>query len=302
MSRLAQHIAGGLDPVRLAARIGMDPDPWQTDVLRSATERDLLVVHRQGGKSATAAVCAVHCALYEPGALILVVSPSQRQSQELFRSILVLYRALGRPVPSEAENALSVTLENGSRIIALPADATTIRGYSKVRLLIVDEAAFVSDATMAAVRPMLAVSSGRILAMSTPFGRRGWFYEASNSKDWRVTTVRADQCPRISAEFLAGERRAMGEWRYKQEFECQFVDIAGLMFSADDIRAIFEPGELGLIPPGALFSTTKAPGPGGHIRSTPTHRPQATRPSRCKRSHEGHFWHAGACIHCGDPK
>lgn len=111
--------------------MGLDPDPWQWDVLRNPHQRELLVVHRQRGKSVTAAVAAVHQALFDPGSLTLVVSPSQRQSQELFRTMLLLYRALGRPVPDEAENALSIALENGSRIIALPGDnATTIRGYS----------------------------------------------------------------------------------------------------------------------------------------------------------------------------
>jgi hypothetical protein len=160
-----------------------------------------------------------------------------------------------------------------------------------VKLLIVDEAAFVPDDTMAAVRPMLAVSSGRMLAMSTPFGRRGWFYEASKSQEWRVTTVTADQCPRISAEFLADERRALGEWRFKAEYECQFVDLGGLMFSTDDIAAIFTAGELGAIGPGALY---------GPARPARIAIPRLPRPRsvRC-RSHEGHFWKDASCIHCG---
>ncbi len=297
MSVLGRHMAGGLDPVRLARRIGMECDSWQRDVLRDPHQRELLVVHRQGGKSATAAVAAVHCALYDAGALVLVVSPSQRQSQELFRTILTLYRSLGRPVPSESENALSVTLENGSRIVALPADATTIRGYSSVRLLIVDEAAFVADDTLAAVRPMLAVSSGRLLAMSTPFGRRGWFYEASKSRDWRVTTVTADQCPRITAEFLEDERRSLGEWRFRQEYHCEFTDIAGLMFSSEDIAAIFTAGQLGAIPPGALFAgPQRRPTP----ELAPVVAPSPHRP-RCPRGQGGqHIYRADTCLWCGD--
>lgn len=299
MSRLAQHLAGALDPTRLAAKIGMLCDPWQKRVLLKPHARELLVIHRQGGKSATAAVAAVHCALYTPKALVLVVSPSLRQSQELFRTILTLYRSLGRPVASESENALSITLENGSRIIALPADSTTIRGYSAVTLLIIDEAAFVMDDTMAAVRPMLAISNGRMLAMSTPFGRRGWYFEASKSKEWQVTTVTADQCPRITAEFLAAERLALGEWRYKQEFECQFLDLAGQMFSSDDIDAMFTAGHLGALDPGALFG------------SAPSHSIiPALPPARSVRTSldpnapfcKGHIWRNGRCGFCGEPQ
>jgi len=294
MTRAGLHLAGALDPVQLAARIGLEADPWQARVLREPHQRELLVVHRQGGKSATAAVAAVHAALYER-ALVLVVSPSQRQSQELFRTILQLYRSLGRPVPSESENALSVTLENGSRVVALPADAITIRGYSAAKLLIVDEAAFVGDETMTAVRPMLAVSNGRMLAMSTPWGRRGWFYEASRSSEWRVTTVVAEDCPRITKEFLAHERADMGEWRYRQEYLCEFVDVAGLMFRSDDIEAIFAPLDLSagnLVAGEALFG---APQP---RRALPAPRPPRPREPSCP----GHLWRDGNCVRCGFPQ
>lgn len=295
MTRLSQHLAGALDPVRLAKRIGMDCDEWQAEVLRKPHQRELLIVHRQGGKSATAAVAACHCAIYTPGALVLVVSPSQRQSQELFRTILTLYRSLGRPVPSESENALSITLENGSRIVALPADASTIRGYSSVRLLIVDEAAFVPDETMAAVRPMLAVSSGRMLAMSTPFGRRGWFYEASKSREWRVTTVTADKCKRISPEFLAAERKALGDWRFKQEYLCIFVDISGMMFASDDINAIFTTDELDALEGGPLFSETVA-----KRRATPALNPARQQLQRASRYCSGpnHIYKDNICVFC----
>lgn len=296
MSRFGRFLGGGLDPVKLATNIGMDCDPWQAQVLRKPHQRELLIVHRQGGKSATAAVAAVHAAMYEPGALVLVVSPSQRQSQELFRSMLVLYRSLGRPVAAESENTLSITLENGSRVVALPADPVTIRGYAACRLLIVDEAAFVSDDTMAAVRPMLSVSHGRMLAMSTPYGRRGWFWEASRSSEWRVTTVTADQCPRITPEFLAAERVALGDWRYRQEYCCEFTDLAGRMFASADIAAIFEAGRLGAVPDGALFLNSPGKPAARRIVDAPA------RPVRrpCISPTGEHAFRDGLCLHgCG---
>jgi hypothetical protein len=293
MSRFGRFLGGGLDPVKLARNIGMDCDPWQADVLRKPHQRELICAHRQAGKSATASVAAVHAAMYEPGALVLVVSPSQRQSVELFRSMLVLYRSLGRPVAAETENTLSITLENGSRVVALPADPVTIRGYAACRLLIVDEAAFVSDDTMAAVRPMLSVSHGRMLAMSTPYGRRGWFWEASKSSEWRVTTVTADQCPRITPEFLAAERVALGEWRYRQEYACEFTDLAGRMFASADLDAAFAIGQLGGVPQGALFGGSTSP---AVLRIVDAPRPSVTS---CPYSDNGHhFWNEGHCEKC----
>ena len=64
---------------------------------------------------------------------------------------------------------------------------------------------------MAAVRPMLAVSQGRLIALSTPAGKRGWFYEAWIGGDsWHRVKVAATDCPRISQAFLDEELRELG--------------------------------------------------------------------------------------------
>src|SRR5262249_2111481 len=148
-------------------------DPWQTALLRSSRKRLLLLCCRQAGKSTTAAALALRSAFLTSGALVLLLSPTLRQSGELFRDkVLRLYNALGRPVPTVQESALQMQLANGSRVISLPGDEQTIRGYSGVATLIVDEASRVPDALYYAVRPMLAVSRGRLVALSTPFGKR----------------------------------------------------------------------------------------------------------------------------------
>src|SRR5205823_4257024 len=82
---LAVDLAMGLDPVALVTRAGMTPDPWQARVLRSTSRRLLLNASRQSGKITTTAGEAVHTALYAPGSLSLLLSPSLRQSGELFR-------------------------------------------------------------------------------------------------------------------------------------------------------------------------------------------------------------------------
>ncbi|MEP7081902.1 MAG: terminase family protein [Chloroflexota bacterium] len=238
---LAADLLRALDPVALAPVVGMEPDPWQAGVLRSSSPRVLLNCARQVGKSTTAALLAVHVAVYEPGSLVLLLSPSQRQSAELYRKGLAFYRALGRPVASEGENALSLALENGSRIVSLPGTEATIRGYSGVRLLIVDEAARVPDELMASVRPMLAVSGGRLVAMSTPWGKRGWWYEAwqHGGSHWDRVRITAAECPRITAAFLEEERRSLGAWWYAQEYACVFAEMVDQLFGTDHVRAAF---------------------------------------------------------------
>lgn len=238
-SALAADLLEALDPVRLAVRAGFDPDPWQARLLRSTDKRILLNASRQSGKSTTTAALAVHEAIYQPGALILLVSPTLRQSGELFRKALALYRALGRPVPAESETALTLTLENGSRIVSLPGKEGTIRGYSGAALIAIDEASRVEDDLYLALRPMLAVSGGRLLALSTPFGKRGWWHTewTAGGPGWERYEVPASMCPRISPAFLAEEERAMGPLWFRSEYGCEFVDTVDQFFSSDDIQA-----------------------------------------------------------------
>jgi hypothetical protein len=176
--------------------------------------------------------------LFGPPALVLVLSPSQRQSGELFRKVLDLFGALERPMGVTAESALRLELANGSRVVALPGDEKNIRCFSGVALLVIDEAARVADALYYAVRPMLAVSQGQLVALSTPFGKRGWFHDEWHGEGaWERVKITASECPRIPAGFLAEERRALGERWFRQEYECSFEDTVAAVFAYEDIQA-----------------------------------------------------------------
>jgi len=164
---LFRDLAHGLDAVAFAEdRLGFGPDPWQARLLRSAARQLALNVCRQGGKSTTVAVLALHTALYVPGSLTLLVSPSQRQSRELFAKVMDL-RSLEPVEQLDEDNRLSATLTNRSRIVSLPGDPKTVRGYSGPALVVEDEAGYVDDDMVQALRPMLAVSRGRLILMST---------------------------------------------------------------------------------------------------------------------------------------
>jgi hypothetical protein len=227
------------DPTLIMSLAAMTPDPWQEKVLCSANDRVLLLCSRQAGKSTLAAALSLKAALLEPGSLVLLLSPTQRQSGELFRDkVLRIYNALGRPVPVRQESQLQMELVNGSRVISLPENEATIRGYSGVRLLVIDEASRVSDDLYRAVRPMLAVSQGRLVCLSTPFGRRGWFFQAWDSgMSWERVRVTALECPRITPEFLADEERTLGARWYRQEYFCSFEEAVDCVFSPADVLA-----------------------------------------------------------------
>jgi len=195
---------------------------------------------------------ALHRALYHPESLVLLLAPALRQSQELFAKLFGFYSDLGEPLKKFGERRLSLELSNGSRIVTLPGSEKTIRGYSGVSLLILDEAARIEDPLYYSVRPMLAVSGGRIALLSTPFGKRGVFYdEWMEGSGWHKFEVPATECPRISAAFLQEERESLGDWWYEQEYMCKFKENVDSVFSSalieeamsDDVEPLFAEGE-----------------------------------------------------------
>jgi hypothetical protein len=225
------------DRVEFARTLGIVPDSWQERLLRSEADRILLNCCRQSGKSTMAAVLALHRALSVPGSLVLCLAPALRQSQELFGKVLGFYRDLGRPVPAEAEQRLGLELANRSRIAALPGSERTVRGFSGVDLLIVDEAARVDDALVYSIRPMLAVSDGALVLLSTPYGRRGIFHEEwTGEEGWERYEVPATECPRIPATFLEEERRSMPEWWFAQEYLCEFRETEDQLWTHEMIE------------------------------------------------------------------
>lgn len=249
MSRLLTDFAIAADPARIMAAAGLMPDPWQEEVLTDPRDRHLLLCSRQAGKSTTTAALAVHTALYNPPALVLLVSPSLRQSQELFRKTREFHQGLDVTPGTDQESALRVEFTNGSRIIALPGSEATIRGYSAPKLIIMDEASRIDDALYAAMRPMLATTRGKLVALTTPYGCRGWFYEAWTSGErWAKTRVTADMCPRIDPAWLAEERRMIGELQYRQEYMCEFVDTDEQVFSTAIVESAIKSTRTSLWP------------------------------------------------------
>lgn len=234
-----------LDPVCFAKEgLRFAPDAAQERVLGAQAKRVILCCSRQWGKSTITAVLALHRAVTREDSLILALAPCERQSGLLVGKVSRFAKELGIATKRDGLNKCSAVLPNGSAVIGLPGKEQYLRGYSAVSLLIVDEAARVEDDLYTSMRPMLAVSDGDVWMMSTPFGRRGFFWrvwDSGEGEQWTRLRVPATECPRISAEFLARERKVQGEHRYRQEYLCEFVQPQDSLFNEDLIRSLMVP-------------------------------------------------------------
>ena len=238
VSLLTPQVPGIVEFVR--SRLGFEPDAAQIAVLESTAKQGILNCSRQWGKSTVSAAKALHRAYTVPKSLVLVASPTERQSTEWMRKAREMAVGLAgkKPLRGDGYNQISLLLPNGSRIVGLPGMDGTVRGFSNVSMLVIDEAARVSDSIYRMLRPMLAVSDGDLWLMSTPCGRLGFFYEAweYGGADWFRVHGPATECPRIRADFLERERGEMGALMFRQEYLGEFVDNGTGLFD----RALVE--------------------------------------------------------------
>ena len=211
-------------------------DPWQSEVI-TAKGNIVLRSGRQVGKSTAISVKAGKFALANPHKNILIVASVERQAQLLFEKTLAWVTAnypkliaKGKDKPTKHK----LTLTNGSVIYCLPTGLSGygIRGYT-VHMLIADEAAFIPEAVWTAVTPMLAVTGGDIILLSTPFGDSGYFYDCFQDPNFTKFHVSSEDCPRISKAFLAFEKSRMTKAQYAQEYKGEFVHELSRFFSEE---------------------------------------------------------------------
>jgi len=218
----------------------MELDDWQQEVL--ATDGNIVLRSgRQVGKSTIISVKAAEYAMANPNKSIMVIASVERQALLLFEKILSHIHTTNKKIIKKGKyrpTKHKLTLTNGSVIHCLPTGLSGygIRGYT-VDLLIADEAAFIPEEVWTAVTPMLAVTRGNIILLSTPFGRGGYFYRCFSDPTFTSFHVSSEDCPRKNQEFLDQEKGRMSQLQYAQEYKGEFVDELRQFFSAELIRS-----------------------------------------------------------------
>lgn len=209
-----------LDPVERFRRTIAEPDPWQKEMLEARDDILAVLISRQCGKSTSTSVLAYD--VISDGGFCLILAPAERQSKETLRKI-TFARGQDRHSPALVRATQSeVELINGGRAVCIPQSSDTVRGYSNVDLIVLEEAAFIDDDAINAILPSLA-EGGRVIAISTPGGKRdGFFFNMWQKGDVRRIVARATTIPRMAkkVEFL---RRTLPEIRFRVEVELEWL-------------------------------------------------------------------------------
>jgi hypothetical protein len=245
-----RRVAPPVDVVEFATvEIGAAPDPWQVEVLLAILEHDRIgvVASRQSGKSTIVAIALAYLFVHVPDFRVVVLSRTLAQASYFMRRVKRAVLRYFQRTEMEVVNTLSILHANGSLVVCVPCrDPDAARGYDP-HVVALDEAAFVPQVTIDAVRPMIAATQGALIQISSPNGPQGEFYESIEGRlapyYWR-RRVTVEECPRITPEFLAEELISKGRLMYDQEYFCKFLQIEGAFFPAGTIDVFADPQDI----------------------------------------------------------
>jgi phage FluMu gp28-like protein len=222
--------------------LNFKPFTFQEKMLRDQSKRIVSCMGRQTGKTTTIAIKAIHFACSNDNVIVLITSPSLRQSMIMFDRILsFIYNSFYLPKGVVRKTRTIIQLSNGSQIIALPCSEKYLRGYT-AHLVIMDEAAFMPEEVITQiVFPMLSTTNGSAIFLSTPWGKDHLFYRAFMDPKYSVHKVKSSECPLIKPEFLEEMKQNMTDQAYRMEYEAEFVEESSCYFPQDLIRSCVDP-------------------------------------------------------------
>jgi len=198
-----------IDPVFFARTfLNFNPYPYQIGFLRDQSNLIAACCGRQVGKTTLSSIKALHFALHNNNARVLIVSAGLRQSMLLFDKILSFKQSCipARLLCTQATRT-KVCFENGSEVVALPCghEGSTLRGFT-ADMAILDEANFIPRIVIdSVIRPTtITRPNARIIMMSTPWTKDHPFYEALTRSEQGFTTYTwpTSMNPQVSAERL----------------------------------------------------------------------------------------------------
>lgn len=264
----------------VAGFYGLPLTDEQAEVFRNLTQREpakepfeelWLCIGRRGGKSNVSALLACYEAFFNdysdrlaPGevATVMVIAADRKQARSVMRYIRGLIES--SPMLQQMvirDNQESIELINRCNIEIMTATHRGSRGYSAA-CVICDEIAFwLSEGAnpdaevINAIRPSLGTLGGKLIALSSPYARRGvlWqafrnYYGKADSKRVLVakapTAIMNPTLPKHVIEQAYEEDPASASAEYGAEFR---TDVESFI-SREAIEAVVIPGRIELAP------------------------------------------------------
>ncbi|MCC6904438.1 MAG: hypothetical protein IT326_01250 [Anaerolineae bacterium] len=209
-----------------------DLRPDQAGVATHPARFKVVACGRRWGKTTLGLYLAAEA--MRRGRRVWWVAPTYNMAFEPWLALKQAFEGADGLVKQEAARYLA--LPDGGSISIKSADAPDrLRGVG-LDLVIVDEAAFISQYVWQAVlRPALADRRGRALMISTPRGRN-WFYHAFQrgldplAHDWEAWRAPTSANGLIAPEEIADVRALTPERIFRQEYEAEFLEDGGEVF------------------------------------------------------------------------
>lgn len=271
-------VCGMLSRVDYVKQLGFKPFDWQARILRSTGKRIIINAARQSGKSTIVSSLPCHIAKYKKKSLSIVLAPTEKQAGEDMEKIKGFIQSDPTYPKVDRSSDSLIKLENGSRIVVVPATEKAARGYSCPDLVLIDEASRVENIVYTSgVKAMFTDNpDGVLVLLSTPAGKDGFFYEIWNNKSpsWERYEIRSPWNPEntshgidlgshipeqeyiqqkaalgIIACYSPRHQREteqrdnlleMGSLMYRQEYCCEFVETVDTVFSYEEIERMFQ--------------------------------------------------------------
>ncbi len=214
-------------------------DPWQKEVLEGKGNI-CIVSGRQCGKTTITSILAAQTALQNPNQFIMIGSGVIDQAEHLFGKVKDYIFAKYKDKVVGRATIGFMELKNGSKIFCVPVGDTgdSMRGYTAT-MVIIDEAALVPDRAWDAIEPVISVTRGRVVLLSTPKFKKGFFYKASLDKEtYYVKKISARDCPRHTKDFLDRKQAEKSAVVFAQEYLGEFADDYNRKFTKEWIEKV----------------------------------------------------------------
>lgn len=222
---------------------------YQEEMIRMFVEERYSIVlsARQTGKSTVSAIFLLWFAMFHKDKTILIASNKNKGAMEMIQRIRFAYEELPvwlKPgVQDDLWNKHAAGFDNGSRIESTATTESSGRGMA-ISLLFLDEFAFVKPMVQeefwTSILPTLS-TGGACIMSSTPNGDANLFAQL-----WRASTnktgnsdipfepihVKWDRPPGRDSEFKRQQIKLLGEVKWRQEYECEFLSSEALLIDS----------------------------------------------------------------------